>query len=74
MYVIMILLIVLSYNSDRKPITLARYPTREDADAVMSEIFSALANGQKSYDVPEKNFFQEYHKKMDARVKRKGGS
>ena len=68
-------LIVLSYNNtDRPPVTLAKYPCRKDADEVLSGIFEALTSEYKSFECPEMRYFQEYHKKMDARTKRKGSS
>lgn len=67
-------LIMCSHTDDPKPVTIGAYPCRKDAQAVLEEIYAALVHDYKSYDVPEKRFFEETAKVMDSRTKRKGGS
>lgn len=67
-------LIVLSYSSERPPVTLARYKDLQEAKEAMCDLYNALAGGQTFYIMPDSRIFAEETIKKDARIKRKGGS
>ena len=67
-------LIVLSYSSERPPVTLARYKNAQEAKEALSDLFYAVAGGQTYYTMPDSVLYAEERVKKDARTKRKGGS
>ena len=56
------------------PIVLGRFSDVGESKQILTDIWAALANEQPYYDVPEKRFYAEEPKVMDARTKRRGGS
>lgn len=60
-------------TSDRQtPRTLGRYPTQKEAETALYALYSALASGERYFDMPP-GTIQEPVKK-DARTARRGGS
>lgn len=69
-------LILASYTSANEPppVTIGRYKDREEAQGVLSDLFSALASKFDCYTMPDSVLFFEQRLIKDARTRRKGGS
>lgn len=67
-------LIISSIEHDKTPDTLGRYFTEAEAKSVLEQLFKALTNEDKFFEMPRSFNQDTYERKRDARVKRKGGS
>lgn len=68
-------LIIASYSSSERPVTMARYPkATNEALAALNDLFTALIGGQQSFYMPMSTLYDGEFIIKDARIKRRGGS
>lgn len=67
-------LIVASYGDARPPVTMGRYANAAEAKDALEQLYSALACGENSFDMPDSILYHGEVIRHDARVKRRGGS
>lgn len=68
-------LIIASYSSSERPVTMARYPkSTKEALAALNDLFTALIGGQQSFYMPMSTLYDGERIIKYARIKRRGGS
>ena len=67
-------LVVVSYSSERPPLTISRYKDVQEAKEALYQMMSALSSDWRVFEMPESLYYAEERRIKDARTKRKGGS
>lgn len=67
-------LIVASYAGVEKPVTIAKYEDRDEADRALTALYNAITADTFGFQMPDSRLWSLETEIKDARTKRKGGS